>query len=252
MNNCLAIDTSSQQATIGLQIAGRYYHSEINNAKAQAEQLLKCIDTLLAQAQTELKIINYIAIANGPGSFTGLRVGVSAAQALAYALEVPVVAIGSLQVLAQQAYEEYGTEDVLVAQDARMQEVYWGMFSIQEHIMQPVGEIAVDTPAQMLKKIGLSTEFSHDFPPGIETPSSKFPRQLVNEGVRERLALISNALETYPYFKEKFVKTYDFSAKASALIQLASAKFEANQVITPSELIPRYVRNKVAEKQQKK
>ena len=58
MNNCLAIDTSDQCACIGLQIDDHYYHAEIDNPKAQAEQLLRIIDTLLAQANTSLKSLS--------------------------------------------------------------------------------------------------------------------------------------------------------------------------------------------------
>lgn len=244
MNNCLAIDTSSQQATIGLQIAGVYYHTQINHAKAQAEQLLKSIETLRVEAKTELKKINYIAIANGPGSFTGLRVGVSAAQALAYALDIPVVAVGSLQVLAQQTYREYGCEWVLVAQDARMQELYWGLFSLQDGLMQPVGDVEVAPLAVMMTRA--TALYSQNTAVGDNSSLL-----LSEEALGSEVTIISNALELYPSLSEKFKKTYDLQSQAIDLIQLGESMFNANQITSPKELTPLYIRNKVAEKQQK-
>lgn len=216
MHNCLAIDTSSQKAAIGLMADGQYYHAEIENSKAQAEQILNVIEQLLSQAKITKKSIDYIAIANGPGSFTGLRVGVSAAQALAYALNIPVVAVGSLQVLAEQAYRLHGLEQVLIAQDARMQEIYWGIFEHNDGVMQQIGEISVDSPEKAITKSGLTSI----------TVRPEAPQCGVS--------------------KDKTV--FLPGPEAIDLITLAEYKFNRGETLKSSELTPEYVRNKVAEK----
>lgn len=92
--------------------------------KGHAEMLMSVIDEALAAAGRAYADLGGIAVAVGPGSFTGIRVGVSAARGLALALSIPSTGISTLDALAQEARTAFPGRPVLVALDARRDEIY--------------------------------------------------------------------------------------------------------------------------------
>ncbi len=97
--------------------------------------------------------ISAVAVSKGPGSYTGLRIGVSVAKGLCYALDVPLIAINSLDVLGKYAVQnanEFSTiepkEDLLFCPmiDARRMEVYTALYNFQEEIIRPVSAEIID------------------------------------------------------------------------------------------------------------
>ena len=101
--------------------------AEVGNGHSQ--QLLTMIDDVLAEASLELTDCDAIAFSAGPGSFTGLRVACAVAQGLAFGAGLPVAAIGTLDAIAHSVLGALDGDaaTVLVAQDARMGEVYWAL-----------------------------------------------------------------------------------------------------------------------------
>ncbi|HCL67335.1 MAG TPA: tRNA (adenosine(37)-N6)-threonylcarbamoyltransferase complex dimerization subunit type 1 TsaB [Rhizobium sp.] len=97
--------------------------------RGHAEKLMEMIDRALADAGIDLDAVERIAVTVGPGSFTGIRVGVSAARGLALALGVPAVGVSTLAVLAAAMVEERGERPILAAIDAKRGEVYVQAFS---------------------------------------------------------------------------------------------------------------------------
>lgn len=83
------------------------------------------IDGLLKNAHLSIKELDYLVFGRGPGSFTGVRVGVGVAQGLAFGAELKVVPISNLTTMAEQAYQELGATEVIALIDARMNEVYF-------------------------------------------------------------------------------------------------------------------------------
>jgi tRNA threonylcarbamoyladenosine biosynthesis protein TsaB len=94
--------------------------------RGHAERLMEFVDGALAAAGLDLSSVERVAVTVGPGSFTGIRVGVAAARGLALALGVPAVGVSSLAALA--ADRQAGTS-LLVAMDAKRDEVYWQAFA---------------------------------------------------------------------------------------------------------------------------
>lgn len=95
----------------------------------------------MQQTSLQLEQLSAIAFSRGPGSFSGVRINAAVTQALAWANDLPVIPVSTLQALAQAAYRLTGLEEVSAVLDARMQEVYIGSFQLDEqHIMQPVAE----------------------------------------------------------------------------------------------------------------
>ena len=108
--------------------------------KGHAERLMDILDRALAEAGLELSAVERIAVSVGPGSFTGIRVGVAAARGLGLALGVEVRGISTLSVLAEEARKAGKAGDFVVAIDARRDEVYFQHFPHGEPLLLSVSE----------------------------------------------------------------------------------------------------------------
>ncbi len=99
------------------------------------------IEAALRDTQTELHELTAIAFSRGPGSFSGVRINAAVTQALAWANDLPVIAVSTLQALAQAAYQTHQLQQVTAVLDARMQEVYLANYVLDDlGIMQLDGE----------------------------------------------------------------------------------------------------------------
>ena len=98
-------------------------------ARGQAEALLPAIERVLAQAQTELSMLDRIAVTIGPGSFTGIRVGLAAAKALGRVCQKPVLGISTLAVLAAPLIEQQQSETIVSVIDARHDHIYMQVYA---------------------------------------------------------------------------------------------------------------------------
>src|SRR5690606_16284442 len=107
----LAIDTSSRVGSIALLDGSDVSERFIATPREQAELVLPLVDDLLGARGIGLKDLDALVLGRGPGSFTGLRIAASVVQGLAFAAERPVVAVSSLEALAQRAWRELGIED---------------------------------------------------------------------------------------------------------------------------------------------
>lgn len=125
----LNIETATTNCSVSLSKNSETIVLKEDNDKnySHAERLHIIIDSVLKTAQIRAEQLAAIAVSKGPGSYTGLRIGVSAAKGLAYALNKPLIAVSTLQALAQQVEIENG---VIVAMlDARRLEVYSAVFN---------------------------------------------------------------------------------------------------------------------------
>ena len=109
----------------------------------------KTVKALLDEAGVALSAVDAIAFGRGPGAFTGVRIAIGVVQGLAFALQRPVLAVSDLAILAQRAYREQGAERVAAAIDARMDEVYWGCYQLQQGEMRLAGSEAVLPPERV-------------------------------------------------------------------------------------------------------
>ncbi|MEG3136039.1 tRNA (adenosine(37)-N6)-threonylcarbamoyltransferase complex dimerization subunit type 1 TsaB [Rouxiella sp. T17] len=130
----LAIDTATEACSVALYNSATaaengetLAHFELC-AREHTQRILPMVQQILAEAGLSLNQLDALAFGRGPGSFTGVRIGISVAQGLAFGAELPVLPISTLQTMAQGAYRKTGAERVLAAIDARMGEVYWGEY----------------------------------------------------------------------------------------------------------------------------
>ena len=139
----LAIDTATESCSAALWVDGKCYHRSTLQPRMHAELILPFIDELLQEAKIQKKDIQGLIVGQGPGAFTGVRIGVAVAQGMALALDIPVLAVSNLKTLASYAYRQLDTlskKTVLVATDARMNEVYWAKYEAQGNNIQPLSE----------------------------------------------------------------------------------------------------------------
>ena len=127
--NILAIDTSTEACSVALLRDDGEVFSAFEIVKRQHTKFLpQMMNTVLHDSQLLKGDITYCAFANGPGSFTGIRIAASTAHGIAIALDIPIASISTLAVLAQVSLDKYSVPNVLVALDARMDEVYWAVY----------------------------------------------------------------------------------------------------------------------------
>lgn len=128
----LAIDTSSKICSVAiLEDSNLITKKELNDEKTHSQKLMPMIDGILKECKLKLKDINLLACSVGPGSFTGVRIGVSTIKAFADTLDIPCVAISSLESLAYNIEEtnfEKNPKIVCSCIDAKNDNVYFGMF----------------------------------------------------------------------------------------------------------------------------
>ncbi|GAA5015552.1 tRNA (adenosine(37)-N6)-threonylcarbamoyltransferase complex dimerization subunit type 1 TsaB [Acinetobacter puyangensis] len=138
----LALESANEQCSVALiDDSQLVYFEQYDEPRAQTQQILPMIERALKQSQTTWRDLSAIAFSRGPGSFSGVRISAAVTQALAWANDLPVIAVSTLQALAQHAYHEAGLAQVTTVLDARMQEVYFAQFALNaQGIMQAVGE----------------------------------------------------------------------------------------------------------------
>ncbi|NUN14399.1 MAG: tRNA (adenosine(37)-N6)-threonylcarbamoyltransferase complex dimerization subunit type 1 TsaB [Myxococcales bacterium] len=150
----LAIDTCLTTTGVALfenehPVAATYHRSE----RQHASRLLKDIDNILSSRRIGLADLKCIAVTTGPGSFTGLRVGLTTAKSLAYSHGIPVVGVNSLECLAHGVYGHRGTVAVVV--DAKKNEVYAALYKTFDSLSEPIeiGVAFVDNPISAAQRL---------------------------------------------------------------------------------------------------
>lgn len=162
----LALDSSGLVASVAIMedntLIAEY---TMNYKKTHSQTLLPMLDELKKAVQLDLESIDAIALAAGPGSFTGLRIGSATAKGLGLALDKPIIGIPTTEAL---AYNLYGTdEDTLICpiMDARRSQVYTGVYCFQDGQLQTVKEqdaIPIESLLEELNQMGKKVIFLGD------------------------------------------------------------------------------------------
>lgn len=211
--NILALETAADPGTIALWLDGTVVARSCAAGRSNSETLLPLAEATLREAGLEFADLGGIAFGSGPGSFTGLRVACGVAQGLAFARDLPLLGVGTLEAMALAS----GGERVIVALDARMGEVYVGFF---EHGEQR-GEIGVYSPQ-----------------------SVPVPRD-------GGWLACGSGLAAYPPLRERWSPWVDawqpeLLPSAHAVARIAAPRLARGQRIDPADAVPLYVRDKVA------
>lgn len=143
-DNLLAVDTATERCGVAI-FSNGYLQAELslNIGGTHTKHILPAVETVLGLGRLTIADIDIFAVTKGPGSFTGLRIGISTLKGLAFAFGKPLVGISSLDVLARQA----GGDTALVCPmiDARRNEVYWRIFQRSDRNLRPVAHEQVSS-----------------------------------------------------------------------------------------------------------
>lgn len=131
LGNILAIDSSTSVLRVGLRLPdGEIISRENKDRFRHAEFIFKLIKDVLESGSIDKKSLDAIVISTGPGSFTGLRVGLSAAKGLAVALNIPLIGLSTFCAVARGISEQFGPTAVLIP--SRRDEFYFGLINSDE------------------------------------------------------------------------------------------------------------------------
>ncbi|MGU3523192.1 tRNA (adenosine(37)-N6)-threonylcarbamoyltransferase complex dimerization subunit type 1 TsaB [Enterobacteriaceae bacterium C23F] len=128
----LAIDTATEACSAALWNDGATTaHFELC-PREHTQRILPLVQDILTETGTDLTELDALAFGRGPGSFTGVRIGIGIAQGLALGANLPMIGVSTLATMAQGAFRKTGATRVLAAIDARMGEVYWAEYQRDE------------------------------------------------------------------------------------------------------------------------
>jgi tRNA threonylcarbamoyladenosine biosynthesis protein TsaB len=146
--NILQIETATTVCSVALATDGNVVAvKELNERNIHAEVITLYIDELIKQAGLTYDQVDAIAVSSGPGSYTGLRIGVSTAKGLSFALDKPLIAVETLAAMAQGMIAIGDTEsDILLCPmiDARRMEVYTALFDAEGNTVKPTSAEIID------------------------------------------------------------------------------------------------------------
>lgn len=225
--NILAIETSTQACSAALFCDGALSQRYQIAPRGHGELILPMIDELLQGAGLTPSGLTAVAFGRGPGAFTGVRIATSVAQGIAFAADLPVVPVSTLAALAQAGYRLQGHETLLCATDARMGEVYWGAYQVQQGVVSLQGEEGVCAP-------------EHLPPPG---PGAW-------QGVGNGWAVYAGQLPELLQHTPAPAMT-ELLPRAEEVAVLAAHAFKQGKAVSAEQALPVYLRDNVAKKSTK-
>ena len=235
----LAIDSSGLTATVAIvedeQTIAEY---TTNYKKTHSQTLLPMIDEMVRMVDADLKAIDAIAVAGGPGSFTGLRIGSATAKGLGLALDKPLIHVPTVDAM---AYSMYGCEDIICPiMDARRKQVYTGLYSFS-HKKNGDGGLYDEPVFQVLRM-------------QMAVPVEELIRHL--NVYRRRVVFLGDGVPVYKEMLAEGLKVpYSFAPsfmnrqRAAAVGALGIRYYEAGRYETAAEFRPEYLRKSQAERE---
>ena len=140
----LSLETSTEACSAALFIDGEISERYQLAPQQHNKLILPMLESLLAEAGLSLKQMDALAFGRGPGSFTGVRIAAGVVQGLAFGADLPVAPVSTLAAMAQEAFAETECQFAFPCIDARMGEVYWGVYQRTENdVAELIGQEAV-------------------------------------------------------------------------------------------------------------
>ncbi|MDG6353543.1 tRNA (adenosine(37)-N6)-threonylcarbamoyltransferase complex dimerization subunit type 1 TsaB [Glaesserella parasuis] len=216
----LALDTATEACSVALLHQGKTTFIDELSLRTHTQRILPMVDELLTQAGISVQQIDVLAFGRGPGSFTGVRVGVGIAQGLALGAELPVVPVSNLLTMAEEAYQTLNANSVIALIDARMNEVYFAQFERTEQGWQTQVAEQVCSPEKAIAQM-----------------------QLI-----ENTVVVGTGWAAYPQFEQAnlAVKVTEITLpSAKYMLSLAIEQVAQGKVQSAFDIEPVYLRNEV-------
>lgn len=224
----LALDSSGLVASVAVTENDRLLAEyTVNYKKTHSQTLLPMLDEICKMIELDLESIDAIAVAAGPGSFTGLRIGSATAKGLGLALNKPLIGVPTVEALAYNLYDVSGL--ICPIMDARRNQVYTGIYRFTEHQMVTVKEqvaVGIEELVNELNQKGEAVTF-------------------LGDGVAVYRDLLGEKL-TIPY---SFAPLHLSRQRAGAVAALAERYYAEGKIETAREHQPEYLRVSQAERE---
>lgn len=224
--NILAIDASGLSGSVAYvsdyKLVGEYY---ICHKLTHSQTIMPMLEHLRRMIGLDLEQVDAVAVTSGPGSFTGIRIGVATAKAMALALGVPIIGIPTLDVMANNM--TFTDKLICPIMDARRNQVYTSLYRWKENTLQRVEEHLAISIDELLEKIaGEEVIFLGD---GVDVMRSKIAEQMRN--------------------KAHFAPSFLHMQRASVLAHLACRAYERGEMENADNFVPMYLRKSQAERE---
>ena len=224
----LVLDSSGLVASVALieddQLIAEY---TTGNKLTHSQTLLPMLDEVIKRTSFEIEDIDAVAVAKGPGSFTGLRIGAATAKGLGLALDKPIIPVSTVDGL---AYQLFGTSMIICPMmDARRKQVYTGIYRFEEHQLMTLKEQWAAPIQELLEELNQRGEMV----------------TFLGDGVPVFRELIAEKLQV-PY---SFTPAHVNKQRAAAVAALGSIYYKEGRTETAMEHIPEYLRVSQAERE---
>ncbi len=227
----LALDTSSTVAGASVveddKVLGEYM---INSGRQHSIKLMPMVKSLLSNLNMGPQDMDVFAVSTGPGSFTGLRIGITVVKAMAYAADKPVAGIPTLDALAYNMFSFSGI--ICPVMDARNNQVYTSFYKWNKDKLMNIGEYSGEHIEELVKRLSF---------------------------YKEDVIFTGDALNVYKsFFMNRLGKKAYFAPanlslqRASSIAQLARIKIENGELESSFELLPFYLRKPQAVREYEK
>ena len=223
----LGIETSSKVCAVALSENDKIIKEKIlEDENTHSVKLMPLVDELLKETKTELKDIDLFSCDKGPGSFTGIRIGIATVKAFLDATNKKAVGVSSLEILAYNS-----TNDGIICSiiDARNNNVYCGFFERKDNIIKQIGKLKFDTIENILEE---------------------------SKKMKSKITFIGDASKSY---KEQIIETMKkqaiFEEEAANKLNARNinliAYIKRDEAVDTNKLLPDYLRKSNAERQKK-
>lgn len=223
MPTLLALDASTEACSCAVLRNGEVNERYELIPRQHTQLILPMIDALMTSAGVGFDDLDAIAFGKGPGSFTGLRIAAGVAQGLAFAADLPVLPVSTLAAVAVEAGGACGSSLVFSCLDARIDEIYWGWYLVQDGQPRLLGDEQLCRPEAV---------------PG--TLPMPYPRvHAAGNGLayRDRLPVGLSSMFT--------AAQPGLLPRSSHIIRIAAALWQQGGAIAPEAVSPVYLRDKV-------
>ncbi|OUD12934.1 tRNA (adenosine(37)-N6)-threonylcarbamoyltransferase complex dimerization subunit type 1 TsaB [Thioflexithrix psekupsensis] len=227
--NILIIDSATEYCSCALATEKDVLSLGQLAPRQHTELILPMIDQLLAQAELMPQQLTTVAFGCGPGSFTGLRIACGVAQGIAYAVDLPLLAISDLAALAQAAHEQHHASHVVAALDARMSQIYWGAYQFDEK--DKIARLCGEEKVSQAQHVVIPSLAAADETSWLGTGSgwAAYATELQQTIARQGKIISAYFGETFPH--------------ASHMVPLARFAAAQGQFLSPELASPTYLRD---------
>lgn len=221
----LALDTATEACSAAVLVDDEIIERYELAPRRHAALILPMIEAVLAEAGLAIWQLDALAFGRGPGAFTGVRIAASVVQGIAFAADLPVVPVSTLAAIAKDTMDQHSVDQVAVAMDARMGEVYWGGYGLgPEGMPTLLSEECVCAPQALRLPLGTG---------GIWVGAGS-GWEAYAEILAEQLDIATWWADCYP--------------RAGDIAMLGAYAYRRGDLVEPERALPIYLRDAVAKK----